>query len=69
MARTRGQRWMKEAEAAAHSMTALPDDLLLRVLQHVMRWGELKEWRGAVRGVSRQWRAVHARCLYEAARA
>ena len=37
----------------------LPDDLLMRVLEHVMRWGVSKEWCGAVRGVSRQWRAVH----------
>jgi hypothetical protein len=37
----------------------LPDELLLPVLEHVMRWGDLKEWCGAVRGVSRQWRAVH----------
>jgi hypothetical protein len=37
----------------------LPDELLLQVLEHVMlRQGERK-WRGAVRGVSRRWRAVH----------
>ena len=38
----------------------LPDELLLRVLEHVMlgRDGK-KEWRGAVRGVSRTWRALH----------
>jgi hypothetical protein len=39
----------------------LPDELLLRVLEHVMlgRDGR-KEWRGAVRRVSRTWRALHA---------
>ena len=37
----------------------LPDDLLMRVLEHVMRWGVSKEWCGAVRGVSRRWRALH----------
>jgi hypothetical protein len=60
MVHTREQR----VEAAAeHSMTGgsatLPDELLLRVLEHVMlRHGE-KQWRGAVRGVSRTWRALH----------
>ena len=51
MARTRGQRRVEEAEAAGHSMTALPDELLLRVLEHAMvgRYG-LRWWRGAVRG-------------------
>ena len=37
----------------------LPDELLLRVLELVMlRYGR-KEWSGAVRGVSRGWRALH----------
>jgi Leucine-rich repeat (LRR) protein len=49
--------------AAQHSMTGgsatLPDELLLRVLEHVMlRYGE-KQWRGGVRRVSRTWRALH----------
>jgi hypothetical protein len=62
MVHTRAQR---RAEAATeHSMTGgsatLPDDLLLRVLEHVMlgRNGE-KWWCGGVRGVSRTWRALH----------
>ena len=56
---------MAEEAAAAHSMTALPDELLLRVLGHVMlRWGR-KKWCGAVRGVSRRWRALHdGTCTY-----
>jgi hypothetical protein len=37
----------------------LPEELLVRVLEHVMLWHERKRWRGAVRGVSRRWRAVH----------
>ena len=41
----------------------LPEELLLRVLGHViLRVGGLgpqKYWCGAVRGVSRQWRALH----------
>ena len=38
----------------------LPDELLLRVLEHAMpRWRGSKSWCGALRGVSRQWRAVH----------
>jgi hypothetical protein len=37
----------------------LPDELLLRVLEHVMLRRGVKEWRAAVRGVRRQWRAVH----------
>ena len=50
--------------AAQHSMTGgsatLPDELLLRVLEHVMLgWDGKKEWCGAVRGVSRTWRALH----------
>jgi hypothetical protein len=50
--------------AAEHSMTGgsatLPDELLLRVLEHVMlRWDGKKDWRGAVRRVSRTWRALH----------
>jgi len=38
----------------------LPDDLLLRVLEHVMLWlyGQ-KKWRGPLRGVNRKWRALH----------
>ena len=49
MARTRGQQ-VEEAEAAGHSMT-LPDELLLRVLEHAMvGWDGLRWWRGAVRG-------------------
>jgi len=49
MARTRGQQ-VEEAEAAGHSMT-LPDELLLRVLEHAMV--------GRRAGVSRRWRALH----------
>ena len=37
----------------------LPEELLLRVLERVMLWGGRKRWRGAVRGVSRRWRALH----------
>jgi Leucine-rich repeat (LRR) protein len=38
----------------------LPEELLMRVLGHVMlRYGQKWRWCGAVRGVSRQWRAVH----------
>ena len=37
----------------------LPDELLLRVLKRVMGWSAVKIWRGAVRGVSRRWRALH----------
>ena len=38
----------------------LPDDLLLRVLGHVMLGrGEPKSWRGAARGVHRKWGALH----------
>jgi hypothetical protein len=60
MVHTREQR----VEAAAeHSMTGgsttLPDELLLRVLEHVMLRRGVKKWRGAVRGVSRTWRALH----------
>ena len=38
----------------------LPDDLLLRVLGHVMlrRWGP-ESWSGAARGLNRKWRALH----------
>jgi hypothetical protein len=62
MVHTRAQRRVEAA--AEHSMTGgsatLPDELLLRVLEHVMlgRRGE-KQWRGGVRGVSRTWRALH----------
>jgi Leucine-rich repeat (LRR) protein len=49
--------------AAEHSMAGgsatLPDELLLRVLEHVMLWGGEKWWRGGVRRVSRTWRALH----------
>ena len=38
----------------------LPDELLLRVLKHVMvGWDGRKRWCGALRGVSRRWRALH----------
>ena len=38
----------------------LPDELLRRVLKHVMRrWNALDSRRGAVRGVGRRWHAVH----------
>ena len=38
----------------------LPDEILMQVLGHVMlRWDGRKSWCGALRGVSRQWRAVH----------
>ena len=60
MARTGGQRQVEEAEAAGHSMTAPPDELLLRVLEHAILGGDwLKRWCGAVRGVSRRWPALH----------
>jgi hypothetical protein len=61
MVHTRAQR---RVEAAEHNRTTggsatLPDELLLRVLELVMlRYGR-KEWSGAVRGVSRGWRALH----------
>ena len=38
----------------------LPDELLLRVLERVMRKdGQKKRWCGNLRGVSRRWRALH----------
>ena len=37
----------------------LPEELLRRVLGQVMQEYKWKGWRGAVRGVSRRWRAVH----------
>ena len=37
----------------------LPDELLLRVLELVMRRDGQKRWSGAVRGLSRGWRALH----------
>jgi hypothetical protein len=37
----------------------LPEELLPRVLEHVMLVDGEKWWCGAVRGVSRRWRAVH----------
>jgi len=49
------------AEAAGHSMSALPGELLLRVLQLVMLQYGKWCWCGAVRGVSRMWRALHDR--------
>ena len=62
MVHTRAQRRVEAA--AEHNMTGgsamLPDELLLRVLELVMlRRGGLKQWSGAVRGVSRGWRALH----------
>jgi hypothetical protein len=62
MVHTRAQRRVEAA--AEHSMTGgsatLPDELLLRVLEHVMlRWDGEKRWRGGVRRVSRTWRALH----------
>ena len=53
MVHTRAQRRVEAA--AEHSMTGgsatLPDELLLRALEHVMlRWDGRKGWRGAVRG-------------------
>ena len=38
----------------------LPDEMLIRVLEHVMlrRYGR-EYWCGTLRGVSRQWRALH----------
>ena len=43
----------------------LPDELLLRVLELVMLRFGLKHWRGALRGVSRGWRAHHdGACTY-----
>jgi len=44
----------------------LLDELLLRVLDHVIPWLQgRKIWCGAVRGVSRQWRALHdAACTW-----
>ena len=62
MVHTRAQRRVEAA--AAHNMTSgsamLPDELLLRVLELAMlRRDGLKQWSGAVRGVSRGWRALH----------
>jgi hypothetical protein len=61
MVHTRAQQRVEAA--AEHSMTGrsatLPDELLLRVLEHVMRWRGEKRWRGGVRRVSRTWRALH----------
>jgi hypothetical protein len=38
----------------------LPEELLRRVLEHVMLWRWKRRWcGGVVRGVSRRWRAVH----------
>ena len=62
MVHTRAQR--RVGAAAEHNMTmvsaTLPDELLLRVLELVMLRGDgRKRWRGAVRVVSRVWRALH----------
>jgi len=61
MVHTRAQQRVEAA--AEHSMTGgsatLPDELLLRVLEHVRLAGGEKEWCGAVRGVSRTWRDLH----------
>ena len=62
MVHTRAQRRVEAA--AEHNMAGgsamLPDELLLRVLELVMLRGDgWKEWSGAVRGVSRGWRALH----------
>jgi hypothetical protein len=62
MVHTRAQRRVEAA--AGHSMTGgsatLPDELLLRVLEHVMLGRDgAKQWLGGVRGVSRTWRALH----------
>jgi hypothetical protein len=61
MVHTRAQRRVEAT--AEHSMTGgsatLPDELLLRVLEHVMLCSGEKRWRGAVRRVSRTWRALH----------
>ena len=68
MARTRGQR--RVAEAEEHNTTVgsavLPAELLLRVLARAMLDDDgLKRWWGAVRGLSRRWRALHdANCKY-----
>ena len=44
----------------AGGSATLPDELLLRALGLVMvRWRGVKRWRGAVRVVSRGWRALH----------
>jgi len=46
-------------------LEALPEKLLRQVLGHVMLWHGWRRWRGAVRGVSWRWRAVHdAACQY-----
>ena len=61
MVHTRAQRRVEAA--AEHNMAdgsaTLPDELLLRVLGHVMLRDGEKQWRGALRGVSRGWRALH----------
>jgi hypothetical protein len=61
MVHTRAQRRVEAA--TEHIMTGgsatLPDELLLRVLEHVMLGWRGKQWRGGVRGVSRTWRALH----------
>ena len=41
------------------SCERLPDEILMQVLEHVMLWNGLKKWCGAVRRVSRRWRALH----------
>ena len=61
MVHTRAQRRVEAA--AEHNMAGgsamLPDELLLRVLELVMLRYGIRQWCGAVRGVSRGWRALH----------
>ena len=37
----------------------LPDELLLRVIEYVMRRDGRRRWCGSLRGVGRRWRALH----------
>ena len=61
MVHTRAQQRVEAV--AEHSMTdesaTLPDELLRRALELVMLRDGEKQWSGAVRGVSRRWRALH----------
>ena len=61
MVHTRAQQRVEAA--AEHNMTGrsatLPDELLRRALELVMLRDGEKQWSGAVRGVSRRWRALH----------
>ena len=61
MVHTRAQQ--RVVAAAEHNMpdgsATLPDELLRRALELVMLRGGEKRWRGAVRWVSRRWRALH----------